>query len=478
MVYLDQTALNVALPALQESLGASIGGIQWIIDSYILTLSSLLLLGGVLGDRYGRVRVYVIGMVVFVAASIGCGFARSVEQLIAARLIQGIGGALVVPGGLALVNAAVDDERRGRVIGTWATLTSMVVAFGPTLGGWLVDSISWRMVFFINVPLGLAAIFLGLARVPESRNPNLDGRLDWLGALTLLFGLMGLLFGLIEGPRLGWGEWLVASSLIGGITLLGAFVWVEGRALNPILPLTLFQHREFCVINILTLVHWVAINTLFFFFPIVLQHAYSYSALQAGVTLLPISAMIVLLSRFSGTATDRFGASRLIIMGISLTGVACGLLAWLDAPANYWQLLLPITIIYGAGLGLLIAPLTAVAMGSLPSELSGIASGVNNAAARLAGMLSIAIFGSLLAWAFRQELSSRLSISDLGGELQRRLLAESDSLGAMQLPTELTASARESVQQMIEHSLIDSFQTLMIICVGISILSLLIWSRR
>lgn len=478
MVYLDQTALNVALPALQESLDAGIGGIQWIIDSYILTLSSLMLLGGVLGDRYGRVRVYVIGMVVFVAASIGCGFAQNVEQMIAARLIQGIGGALVVPGGLALVNAAVDVDRRGRVIGTWAMLTSMVVALGPTLGGWLVDTISWRMVFFINVPLGLGAIMLGVTRVPESRNPNLSGRLDWLGAITLLFGLMGLLFGLIEGPRLGWGEWLVVGSLLGGIVLLGLFVWVEARALNPILPLALFRHREFCVINLLTLVHWIAINALFFFFPIVLQQAYGYSALQAGMALLPISAMIVLLSRWAGVATDRVGAPRLIVVGIGLTAVAFGLLASLDVAENYWGLLLPITLAYGLGLGVLIAPLTSVAMGALPSELSGLASGVNNAAARLAGMLSIAIFGSVLAWSFGRQLAARLPTAGLPSNLQQRLLADADSLGAMQVPAELAGPMAETVQQMIRDSLSDSFQFVMSLCVAISVLSLVIWFRR
>ncbi|MEM7132910.1 MAG: DHA2 family efflux MFS transporter permease subunit [Chloroflexota bacterium] len=474
MVYLDQTALNVALPALQQSLGADISGIQWILDSYILTLSALLLLGGVLGDQYGRVRVYAVGMFLFVVTSILCGFAQSVPQIICARALQGVGGALIVPGSLALLNANVAAGKRGSVIGTWATLTSMLIAFGPTLGGWMVDNLSWRMIFFINVPLGLVAGGLSIRYVPESTNPNKKGPLDLPGALTLLIGMMGLLFGLIEGPRLGWERPIIWGSLLGGVLFLFLFVGIEHWGANPMVPLTLFRHRVFTWINLLTLVHWTAINTFFYFLPITLQQAHGYSALHAGMSILPISLSITLLSRLSGRATDRFGAYRLMIIGVLLTGIGFGWMGWQNSFQQYWTELFPVTLIYGVGLGLLIAPLTTVAMGSLPNELSGLASGINNTAARISGMLAIAIFGSLLATQFRQELMMQLGKRPLSTSFYQQLMAQSGDLGAMEIPTGLSAEVGNSVQEAIRLSLVGSFQWIMWGCVGIAILSLLI----
>ncbi|MGB0386526.1 MAG: MFS transporter [Ardenticatenaceae bacterium] len=474
MVYLDQTALNVAIPAMQAGLNADIGGVQWIIDIYILMLAALLLIGGVLGDRYGRVRVYAIGMVIFVVASAAGGLAQTVGQMVAARAIQGIGGALLVPGGLAVLNATVAPERRGRLIGTWGSLTSMVVALGPTLGGWLVDNVSWRMVFFINVPLGLLAFVMAMRYVPESYNPEQHDRLDWPGFVSLLLGLGALLFALIEQPHLGWQHPLILSTFLGGLLSLVLFVVIEWRSETPMIQLSLFRHRTFAGINLLTLIHWIALNALFFFLPINLQQIQGFSATQAGLAMLPLSILIVFMAQFSGWAMERMEAKTLILIGLLITGVAFWLFGSMRLIDSYWRDIFPILLVYGVGLGLLFVPLTAVAMSSLPDQYSGVASGVNNAAARVATMLSIALFGSLIATQFHSKLGTQLTTLALDPTTQSQILAHSANLGATPIPQDLPTDLTAAIQQAIRIAFAGSFEVAMLTAAGISVVSVLV----
>ncbi len=474
MVYLDQTALNIALPNIQETLSADIDGIQWLIDIYILILATLLLLGGVLGDRYGRVRIYLIGMIIFVAASIACGAAQDIDFLLWARAAQGIGGALLVPGGLALINATFSQERRGRAIGTWGMMTSLVIAFGPSLGGMLIDTFSWRFIFYINVPLGVAACIIGYYYVPESWDETSEGALDWLGATMLLIGLGGLLYGLIEGPHLGWEHPLIIGTLIAGILGLILFVVVEAYVPNPLMPLHLFRNWQFSGINLITVIHWISLSSIFFFLPLSLQQVHEYSAFYAGLAMFPLSVAIILLSRPVGRVTDQQGPFWPLVVGIILTIIGFFLFMIPGSETNYWLTFFPATIVYGVGLGITIVPVTTAAMTALPERYSGIASGLNNAASRVAQMLAVAIFGSVMLVTFQATLMDQVTPLSLDETVRAELQEESRKLGATQPPDSVSPELKESITLIIKDSFVTSFRRIMIISSVLSIVSLAI----
>jgi EmrB/QacA subfamily drug resistance transporter len=472
MVYLDQTALNVALPAIQVSLRIDVGGLQWLVDIYILTLAVLLLIGGALGDRYGRVRVFIIGMVIFVAASVAGGLAPSLGVLIAARALQGVGGALLVPGGLAIINATVAPERRGRALGTWGTFSPLVTMSGPLLGGWLVDHASWRAVFFLNVPLGLMACYIAARYVPENRDEGSPRQLDWPGVLTLMLGLGGVLFGMIEGPNYGWTNGLVIASLAVGALGLAAFVWVEWRSPAPLLPLHLFRNRTFTGINLVTLVHYMALSSIFFFLTLNLQQVQGFTAFQAGLAQLPTTVLLIVMARTAGRLTDRIGAVPLIAAGVALNFIGFLLFALPGVNANYWTSFFPAQVVFGIGLGMLVVPLTAVALGALGSQHSGIASGFNNAATRISQMLAVAVFGAVLVGGFRAGLTQRTVALDLPPSARTELLSEARNLGATQPPAGLSAEAAAATQQAIHLAFVDGFRQMMILSAALSLVSL------
>ncbi|WP_433300100.1 MFS transporter [Actinoplanes sp. CA-030573] len=391
LAFIDATVVNIALPSIGSSLGADAAGLQWTVNGYALSLASLILLGGSLGDRYGRKRVFMIGVGWFAAASLLCGLAPSIELLIGARVLQGIGGALLTPGALAILEASFARDDRARAIGAWSGLGGIGGALGPFLGGWLVEAGSWRYIFLINVPVALLVLLVAARHVPESRNPAAARHFDIAGIVTGAIGLGGLTYGFTAWPARGPGDPVVLLSLAVGVAGLVAFVLVERRSPQPMVPLEIFRHRAFAGANLVTLLVYAANGGVFFLFVINLQVVAGFSPLAAGTAMLPATVLMLLLSARSGALGQRIGPRIPMTAGPLICAVALLMMAMIGAGASYLTDVLPAVIILGLGLSALVAPLTATALGSLDDAHAGIASGVNNAVARAAGLLSVAI---------------------------------------------------------------------------------------
>jgi EmrB/QacA subfamily drug resistance transporter len=389
VAFLDGSVVNVALPAIGRDLGGNLSVLQWVLDAYLLTLSALLLLGGALGDRYGRRRVYMIGLVLFTAASLGCGLAPTGEALIIARLLQGVGGALLVPGSLALINSSIQHNDRGEAIGRWAGLTGVSSAIGPFVGGWLVDAASWRWVFFINVPIAAAAL-LALRHVPETRNPAAAGRLDIFGAITVTAGLAGAVFALIEIPTNGWSL-LNATAAVVGVAALAAFPLIEIRHPDPLLSLSLFRSKQFTGANLTTFTVYAALSGALFLLSLQLQQSMGYTALAAGIATLPITVIMLLLSGRVGAIAQRTGPRLPMTIGPVICAAGLALLTWAVPGSSYLGGVLPGVLVFGVGLSITVAPLTSAVLASVSPDNAGVASGVNNAISRLAGLLAVAV---------------------------------------------------------------------------------------
>jgi len=394
IAFLDMTVVNVALPKIGDDLGGGLSGLQWTLDGYLLTLSSLLLLGGALGDEYGRKRMFVIGLVSFTVASVLCGVAPSIGTLIAARALQGAGGALLVPGSLAIITSSFESDDHGAAVGAWAGLSGLSTALGPFLGGWLVDAVSWRLVFLINVPLAAVALWVTLRHVPESRDPEAGERPDFAGALTATLGLGGVVFALIQGPAHGWSAAAVAAGLI-GVAALVAFPFVERRVESPLVPLEIFKSRQFSGANGTTFVVYAGLNAALFLVVVELQTALGYSALAAGAATLPITVLLLLLSPYAGRLSQRIGPRIPMTVGPLIVAVGLFLLAGIDPETTYFIGIFPGLVVFGLGLAITVAPLTAAVMAAVDERHVGVGSGVNNAVARIAGLLSVAVLPAL-----------------------------------------------------------------------------------
>src|SRR6202163_4886175 len=408
MAFIDSTVVNVALPALQASFHATVVDVQWVVESYGLFLSALILVGGSLGDLFGRRLIFVAGVAIFAAASAGCGRASNIHQLIIARSIQGVGAALLVPGSLAIISTSFDEKNRGRAIGTWSGFTAITTAIGPVLGGWLVQHASWRWAFLINVPLAVAVIAISVWRIPESRSAT-AGRIDWFGALVATAGLGGLLVGFIESVNLGWRNPLVFGSLLVGFGCLVAFVFIEANVRSPMLPLALFESRSFSGANLLTLFLYSAIGIFFFLFPLNLIQVQGYSATAAGAAVLPLIFMMFFLSRWSGGLVARYGPRGPLIIGPIIAALGFALFAVPSIGDRYWRAFFPAVVVLGFGMAVTVAPLTTVVMNSVRQDLVGTASGINNAVARVAGVLAIAVLGIVMVSAFGSRLHRSLT---------------------------------------------------------------------
>ena len=471
MAFIDGTVVNVALPFLQTDLNATAIGIQWVVEAYSLFLSALLLVGGSLGDRYGRRRIFNIGVVIFALASAWCGLAASIEQLIIARAVQGLGGALLVPGSLALISSSFPEDKRGRAIGTWSGFSAITTAIGPVFGGWLVEHWSWRAAFFLNLPLAVAVLVISIWKVPESREKNHKGSLDWLGAAFATIGLGGLVFGLIESPRHGFSNPLVLSTLIGGAICLLLFLYNESRVRNPMVPLGLFRSRDFAGANLLTLFLYAALSGLMFFFTLNLIQIQGYSATAAGASLLPFVVLMFSLSRWSGGLVDRFGARLPLTIGPIVAAIGFALFAVPGISPNYWTSFFPAVMVLGLGMSISVAPLTTTVMSAVGEEQAGVASGINNAVSRTAGLLAIAVFGVVMLHAFSQTLGRRMNEIQLDDELKHSLYDQRVKLAGLEVPSTADSGTHEKVKQVVADSFIFGFRLIMFASAALALAS-------
>jgi EmrB/QacA subfamily drug resistance transporter len=463
MAFIDGTVVNVALPALQTALHATVSDIQWVVEAYALLLASLLLVGGSLGDRYGRKKIFIYGVVLFAAASGWCGFAASISSLVLARGVQGVGAALLVPGSLALISASFPIGERGRAIGTWSGFTAITAAIGPVLGGWLVDHGSWRWVFFINIPLAVLVICITLWRVPESRSDGISGKLDWRGASLATVGLGAITFSLIEAPHGG-----LAASLAGliGIVTLGVFIAVEARLPSPMVSLTLFRSRNFSGANLITFFLYAAFGGILFFLPLNLIQVQRYSATEAGAALLPLILMIFVLSRWSGGLISRYGPRTPLTIGPLVAALGFALLLGPGIGGSYWIKFFPALVSLGFGMAITVAPLTTTVMNSVSQSEAGIASGVNNAVSRVAGLLAVAVFGLMLYAGFNRALNQRLDALSLSA-------AERQDVDRLRPSLAAARSGNPPVNRAIAESFVSGYRVILWAAIGLALASAL-----
>jgi EmrB/QacA subfamily drug resistance transporter len=470
MAFIDETAIPVALPAIQEGLGATAVDGQWVVEAYALLLAALVLVGGSLGDHLGRRRIFAAGIVLFALASACCGLAQSPEQLIVASAIQGVGGALLVPNSLAIIGASFEEERRGKAIGTWAGLTSVTLILGPVLGGYLVENVSWRAVFFINIPPAIVILAITFSHVPESKDEQAR-RLDLLGAALAAVGLGGLVFGLLESSRVGLGAPLVVGSICIGVIALAAFVIAEGRVREPMMPLSLFRSRNFSGANVFTLLLYFALGGTLFFLPFNLIWVQGYSATAAGAAIVPAILLMSLLSRYTGGLTDRFGARLPLVLGPAIAAAGFALFGVPGIGGSYWATFFPATIVLGIGLSILVPAVTTVALNSVDIGRSGLASAINNAFSQTAGLLAVAVLGVLMFTTFGNNLDERLAVLDLSPEARQQLEEEKVELGAAKAPEGLDAALKEPVERAIDEAFVSGYRAVMLVAAALALAS-------
>ena len=472
MAFIDGTVVNVALPVLQTDLKATVADVQWVVEAYALFLSALILVGGSLGDHYGRRRIYATGIILFTLASVVCGFAPNITVLIVARAIQGVGGALLVPGSLAIISASFDSQQRGKAIGTWSGFTAITSALGPVLGGWLVQYASWRWVFFINVPMAIIVLIVLFWRVPESYDEeDARVRLDWRGALLATLGLGGVVYGLIEANNLGLGDPQVILALVVGVASLIAFLVVEVRSPNPMVPLSLFRSRTFSGANLLTLLLYAALGGALFFLPFNLIRVQGYSPTAAGAANLPFILIMFFLSRWSGGLVARYGAKLPLIVGPIIAAIGFVLFALPDIGGSYWTTFFPAVVVLGIGMAISVAPLTTAVMGAVSAQRAGIASGINNAVARTAGLLAVAVLGIVALLVFSTSLGNQLAALPIPTEVRNMLLAQQSKLVGIVIPPGLSSTTQAAVQRAIDESFVSSFRVIMLIAAGLALVS-------
>lgn len=468
MVFIDANVVNVALPALQADLHANVAEVQWVFEAYALLLAALILVGGSLGDHYGRRRIFVAGTVLFAIASLACGLSVRVEQVILARAVQGVGGALLTPGSLAIIGASFGQAQRGRAIGTWSGATAIASAIGPLLGGFLVDHASWRWVFFINLPLAVIVVGVTTWRVPESRDAE-AGSLDWLGALTCTAGLAGVVFGLIQSTTLGLGHPVVISSLAVGLTFLVWFVIVEAKAQSAMMPLGLFRSRTFAGANILTLLLYGALSGALFFVPFDLIQVQGYSATAAGASFAPYVVLMSLLSRWSGGLVNRYGAQLPLVIGPIIAAAGFALFAVPGVGGSYWTTFFPATVVLGLGLAITVAPLSTAVMGGVEIRHAGLASGINNAVARVAGLVAIAVMSVFMLLIFTSTLEARLAPLRLPAAAHQTLDSERTQLGAMTVPAGIPVKEAMRIRRAIDSSFVTGFRVVTLVAAGLAL---------
>jgi EmrB/QacA subfamily drug resistance transporter len=459
---IDESVINVALPAIETDLATSIVTIQWLVNAYTLCLSALLLVGGASADQFGRRRFFIIGVSIFAAASLWCGIAPSLTQLISARAAQGIGAALLIPCSLALIGATFDENERGKAIGTWAGFSAVATAIAPLLGGWIVDHFSWRWIFLINPLLALPTIWIAYRHLPESRDPEAKPGLDWRGATLVLLGLGGLIFGLIAAPISGWSDPIVLAALTGGLTALTAFVWVEYESSAPMLPVDLFRSRTFSAVNLLTLLLYAALGGVMFFVPFALIQVGGYPATLAGAAFLPFTVLMAVLSRWSGGLLDRFGPRLPLVIGPAIGALGIAVMALMVQRGSYWQFLGAIVIL-GFGMVVTVAPLTTTVINAVPAHQVGVASGVNNAVSSVANLLAVAILGGIAVATLNHALDRDLQAAALSETTKQAIEAARGQLVIEPALAKVQGVDRPMAQLILRGALAESIRSVLLV---------------
>jgi EmrB/QacA subfamily drug resistance transporter len=474
MAIIDSTAVNVALPALSQGLGASEIQLFWVVVAYLLFLSSLILVGGVLGDMYGRRKIFALGVGIFGATSVWCGLAPDMTQLILARSFQGVGAALLVPGSLAIITAYFPESERGKAIGWWSALSALMVAVGPVLGGLFVDYATWRLVFFINVPLAVFVLWIVTKHVPESFGESADQEVDWVGAVLAVLGLGALSFGLIYGGKFGFAQALGAGAIVSGAAALAAFVVAQARVRAPMMPLSMFKSKNFAGANLLTVLLYAPLAGGTFFLPIIMIEVYGYSALAAGAALLPVVFLLATISPFAGGMINRTGATIPLVVGPIIAAVGWAYFALPYFSGNYWTTFFPGFVLMGLGMSIAVAPLTTVVMTAFDQGKAGVASGINNAASRVSGLVAVALFAALVTLTFNSELAAALVGVDLPAAALQALAAQKNLLTAAEIPDGLAPELVRQLEAAIHGSFLTGYRAAMWLSAGLAAASALV----
>jgi EmrB/QacA subfamily drug resistance transporter len=474
MAFIDGTALNVVLPSLQQSIHATGADLFWILNAYLLMLASLILVGGSMGDKLGRKKVFMWGILIFIIGSAACGLSPGVVYLVIFRIIQGIGGALMIPGSLSLISSSINANERGKAIGTWSAITTVVTMSGPILGGALGDAGLWRFIFFINVPIGLAALFILWRQVAETKDEVSNSTIDFSGAITIAMGLALVTFGFLRIPAIGFYNWEVCITLAGGILLLIAFIFIESKSKHPMMPLGLFTNLTFSGANLLTFFLYAGLGSGMLFLSLNLVQVQGYSQLQSGLTFLPFTIMMVTIARFAGGLADKYGPRLLLIIGPATAGVGLLLLSFVKqtgGPADYWTTFLPGIVVFGMGMSFTVAPLTAAVMGSVDDHFSGTASGVNNALTRVANVFANAIFGALAVLLFAAALQRQLKNIPISAKDKQEIMAQAVNLGNAKIPA--NASNKSAIEKAYHEGFINAYGKIMRISAALGFLGAL-----
>jgi EmrB/QacA subfamily drug resistance transporter len=476
MAFIDGTALNVVLPSLQQSLNATGTDLFWILNAYLLMLASLIMIGGALGDKLGRKKIFMVGIFIFILGSAACGFAPDVTLLIICRMIQGIGGALMIPGSLSLISSSIQENERGKAIGTWSAFTTVVTLGGPILGGAFGDAGLWRYIFFINIPIGAVALLILWQKVKESRDEERDHSLDFPGAVAIALGLASLTFGFLRVPAVGLGNWQVYTTLTAGVILLSAYIYIESKSSHPMMPLKLFTNMTFSGVNLLTFFLYAGLGAGMLFLSLNMVQVQGYSQLQSGLTFLPFTILMISMARFSGALADKHGPRLLLIGGPATAGLGLLILSFVkqtNGPADYWTSFFPGIIVFGTGMSFTVAPLTAAVMGSVSDHFSGTASGVNNALTRIANVFANAVLGALAVLFFTGALQHQIEQIPLNAKQKQTVMAQAANLGDAKVPRGFNTSEQAAIKKLYHNGFIDVYAKVMQLSAALAFLGAL-----
>ena len=472
MVALLGRSVSIALPTIQSAFNTNIAGIQWVISSYALVIAALILICGLLGDHFGRKRILNLGIVIFVFGCLLSTFAQTIAQLIFFQAVIGLGAVLMLPACLSIINACFIETEKGWAIGLWAGFSGAFGVAGFLIGGWILQIIGWQLIYLINIPIGVIALFITLRFVPETNNPDARG-IDWVGTFWLAVGLFGLSYGLIIGPIVGWTDYVTLTSLIVGVLGTLLFLFSQIRSKHPLIPLSIFRDRLVAGANAVTFFLYFSLTGVYVFLVIYFQQLHGYSPLQAGAAMLPPSLLVTLFASKFGSLADRIGPRLPLIVGPTLSAIGIALLTLPGANANYFTQFLPALIIFGTGMIIFVAPITKAAL-AVDSKYSGVASGVNNAVARISGLMAIAILGALMATVFKSSLNTTLSHAKLTKEQQMQILDQADKVGGVEIPGTFDNTAAVEARQAIQESFVDAFRWAMGVCAALASLSALV----